>query len=263
MTLKPDIAFCGIAVMAKASGAGRAKTRLCPPLSLEEAAAFNTAFLKDIADNLIAAAAQSSIAGSMAYGPPGSEAFFRAHLPASIALREVWYPNLGTCLIETLKRLFAAGHKVACVLNSDSPTLPPSLLVEMAAVLAQPGDRAVLGPSADGGYYLLGLKTMHVRLFEDIAWSTEIVARQTLERAAEIGLAVHVLPEWYDVDDCRTIRALMEELLEGHAYSAGLQSAPARHSLALLKSLVTDANLAGRLDSFISGTAAKADEAVA
>jgi uncharacterized protein len=263
MTLNSEIAFCGIAVMAKASEAGRAKTRLCPPLSLEEAAAFNTAFLKDIADNMIAAAGEASIAGCMAYGPPGGEAFFRAHLPASIALREVWHSNLGTCLIETLRGLFAAGHQAACVLNSDSPTLPPSLLVKMAEVLAQPGDRAVLGPSADGGYYLLGLKAMHVRLFEDIAWSTEIVARQTLERAAEIGLAVHVLPEWYDVDDCRTIRVLMEELLEGRAYSAGLQPAPARHSLALLKSLATHSNLAARLDSFMSRTAAKADEAVA
>src|SRR5215469_4726383 len=210
MTFSPDIAFCGIAVMAKASQAGKAKTRLSPPLTLEEAAAFNTAFLKDIADNLIAAASRASIAGSMAYGPPGSEAFFRAHLPASIALREVWHPDLGICLIETLKGLFAAGHKAACVLNSDSPTLPPSLLVEMAEALAQPGDRAVLGPSADGGYYLLGLKTMHVRLFEDIAWSTEIVAEQTLERAAEIGLPVHVLPVWYDVDDCQTILFLMD-----------------------------------------------------
>jgi rSAM/selenodomain-associated transferase 1 len=263
MTLSPDIAFCAIAVMAKASEAGKAKTRLCPPLSLEEAAAFNTAFLQDIACNLIAAASEASITGSMAYGPPGSEAFFRAHLPASIALHEVSYPDLGQCLIETLKGLFAAGHKAACVLNSDSPTLPPSLLVEMVQALAQPGDRAVLGPSADGGYYLLALKAMHVRLFEDIAWSTEIVARQTLERAAEIGLAVHLLPEWYDVDDCQTIRVLMAELLEGRAFSASLQAGPARHSQVLLKSLVAHSNLVGRLDRFLSGVSVKADEAAA
>jgi hypothetical protein len=133
----------------------------------------------------------------------------------------------------------------------------------MAEVLAQPGDRAVLGPSHDGGYYLLALRTMHVRLFEDIAWSTEAVARQTLERAAEIGLAVHVLPEWYDVDDCRTIRVLMEELIEGRAFSASLRPGAARHSLALLKSLIANANLVERLDRFISGAAAKADEVVA
>ena len=91
-------------------------------------------------------------------------------------------------------RVLARGHQSAVVLNSDSPTLPTALLVETAEMLARPGERAVLGPSTDGGYYLLGLKTAHRRLFEDIAWSTESVAGQTLERAREIKLDVHVLP---------------------------------------------------------------------
>jgi uncharacterized protein len=140
---------------------------------------------------------------------------------------------------------------VACVLNSDSPTLPRALLVEMAHVLAEPGDRAVFGPCADGGYYLLALKSLHRGLFEDIAWSTPIVARQTLERAAEIGLPVHILPEWYDVDDCEGIRLLMGELLEARPYSPSLRSNPARNSLALLKSMVSNTDLRERLDRFV------------
>jgi len=263
MTPRRDVAFCGIAVMAKASHAGRAKTRLCPPLSFEEAAAFNTAFLKDIADNLIAASAEASVAGSMAYGPPGSEAFFRAHMPASIALHEVWYPNFGTCLMDALRRQFASGHGAACVLNSDSPTLPVWLLVEMAGALAKSGDRAVLGPSADGGYYLLALKTMHARLFEDIAWSTDAVAAQTLDRAAEIGLPVHILPEWYDVDDCAAIRMLMGELLEGRPFAQGLRSSPARHSLALLQSMVSNTDFVERLDRHSARAAPELEEAAA
>jgi rSAM/selenodomain-associated transferase 1 len=253
MTFRPKIAFCGIAVMAKASCPGKVKTRLCPPLKSGEAAALNTAFLQDIAENLIAAAAQASIAGSMVYGPPGSEAFFRSCIPAQIALREVWHPDLGACLIEALDGLFSAGHEAACVLNSDSPTLPASMLVEMVNVLAGPGDRAVLGPSADGGYYLLACKTVHTRLFEDIAWSTGIVTAQTLDRAAEIGLPVHLLPEWYDIDDCGTIRLLMSELLEGHPYSSALRSSPARHSLALLQAMVSDPDLKARLDYYRLG----------
>ena len=98
------------------------------------------------------------------------------------------------------------------MLNSDSPTLPTALLVETAEVLAQPGERAVLGPSNDGGYYLLGLKTAHHRMFEDIAWSTERVAEQTLERAREIKLDIHMLPVWYDVDDVDGLRRLSVEL---------------------------------------------------
>ena len=70
----------------------------------------------------------------------------------------------------------------------------------------------MLGPSSDGGYYLLGLQTAHRRMFEDIAWSTGRVAAQTLERAREIGLDVHMLPVWYDVDDIEGLRRLNGEV---------------------------------------------------
>ncbi|MGO8953216.1 MAG: DUF2064 domain-containing protein [Rhodomicrobium sp.] len=263
MTQRADGAFCGIAVMAKASDPGKAKTRLCPPLTFEEAAAFNTAFLQDIAGNLIAAAGQASIAGSVAYGPPGAGAFFRANMPAAIALHEVWYPDFGECLMEALKLQFAAGHGAACVLNSDSPTLPAGLLIETARVLAEPGDRAVLGPSADGGYYLLALKTMHARLFQDIAWSTAAVTAQTLDRASEIELAVHVLPEWYDVDDCEGIRILIGELFEGRSFSPALRSSPARHSRALLQPMLLNSNLIERLERHTPRAAPKLAEAAA
>jgi hypothetical protein len=209
-------ASCGIAFMAKASAPGRAKTRLVPPLSFDEAAALNTAFLQDVADNVLLAARYSAprggIAGYAAYGPPGSEAFFRDTLPAAIGLIEAWRPNFGDCLFHTVEALFTRGHAGAVVLNSDSPTLPTALLVEAAEALALPGDRAVLGPSSDGGYYLLGLKAAHRRMFEDVAWSTERVAEQTLQRAREIGLTVHRLPVWYDVDDVGGLRRLHAEL---------------------------------------------------
>ncbi len=209
---------CGIAFMAKASVPGRAKTRLVPPLSFEQAANLNTAFLQDVAENLVIAdeqarAAQSAaIVGYAAYGPPGASDFFRRILPDSIGLIEAWLPNFGDCLLHTIGELLDRGHHSAVVLNSDSPTLPTALLVETAAALARPGDRAVLGPSTDGGYYLLGLKGAHARMFEDIAWSTERVAEQTLARAREIGLDVYRLPTWYDVDDVDALNRLDVEL---------------------------------------------------
>jgi uncharacterized protein len=207
---------CGIAFMAKASTPGRAKTRLVPPLTFEEAATLNTAFLQDVADNVLLAARHTPlhahISGYAAYGPPGSEDFFRRTLPGAIGLIGAWQPNFGDCLLHTIREILARGHGSAVVLNSDSPTLPTALLLETAAVLAQPGDRAVLGPSNDGGYYLLGLKAAHRRMFEGIAWSTERVAEQTLERAREIGLEMHRLPVWYDVDDADGLRRLYGEL---------------------------------------------------
>ena len=202
--------------MAKASTPGRAKTRLVPPLSHDQAAALNTAFLQDVGDNVLLAGRHATpdagIAGYAAYGPAGSEDFFRRILPGAIGLIGAWQANFGDCLHQTITEILARGHGSAVVLNADSPTLPTALLIETAAVLARPGDRAVLGPSSDGGYYLLGLKTAHRRLFEDIAWSTGRVAAQTLQRAAEIGLEVHRLPHWYDVDDIDDLTRLHAEL---------------------------------------------------
>ena len=133
------------------------------------------------------------------------------------------------------------------VLNSDSPTLPTSLLVDTAEVLARPGDRAVLGPALDGGYYLLGLKAKHHRLFQDIAWSTERVAQQTLERAAELDLPVHMLPAWYDVDDVTGLKMLHAELFDGQSFAPGLCPAQPRHTRALIQALVETSDLEGRL----------------
>jgi rSAM/selenodomain-associated transferase 1 len=251
------IPACGIAVMAKASIPGRSKTRLVPPLTFEEAARCNTAFLRDIADNILAASAQASIAGHMAFGPPQSKPFFVQHLPAEIGLIEAWYPNFGDCLLAAIAGLLERGHRSAVVLNSDSPTLPTSLLVETAQALAQPGDRAVLGPAHDGGYYLLGLKAMHRRMFEDIAWSTEHVARQTLDRAAELDLPVHVLPEWYDVDDVRALRILQEELFEARSFAPGLRPNRPRHTHDLMRTLIETTDLPDRLNFSVFRRAAE------
>jgi len=240
---------CGIAFMAKASAPGRAKTRLVPPLTFDEAADLNTAFLQDVGENLVAAGEQvraaqnAAIVGYAAFGPPGSTDFFRRILPTSIGLIEAWLPNFGDCLFHTIGEILCRGHQSAVVLNSDSPTLPTALLVETAEVLARPGDRAVLGPSTDGGYYLLGLKHAHARMFEDIAWSTERVAEQTLARAGEIGLDLHRLPPWYDVDDVDALKRLDAELRGADVEMRGLVSQRPRfaaHTARLMRQLARD-----------------------
>jgi uncharacterized protein len=238
---------CGIAVMAKASTPGLTKTRLVPPLRFEEAAAFNTAFLQDVTANLMAAGRHAEITSYMAFGPPGSEAFFERTLGRDIGLISAWRPNFGDCLLLTIEAMLVRGHSAAVVLNSDSPTLPTSLLVEAAEVLARPGDRAVLGPSTDGGYYLLGLKQAHCRMFDDITWSTESVAGQTLERAREIGLDVHILSPWYDVDDLEALRMLHEEIPGRSAMPHTHAPAAARHTKALIDRLCVESDFAKRI----------------
>jgi glycosyltransferase A (GT-A) superfamily protein (DUF2064 family) len=138
-------------------------------------------------------------------------------------------------------------HGAAVVLNSDSPTLPTAILVETARVLAQSGDRAVVGPSTDGGYYLLGIKERHRGLFEGISWSTEHVMRQTLQRAEQLGIDVHVLPPWYDVDDRDALKLLHAELFDGLTFSTTHDRHPAPHSARLFGRLLAETDLGSRL----------------
>lgn len=211
-----------IAVMAKAPRAGRVKTRLCPPLSEEGAAAMGAAFLRDITENLATAARVAPIDPWIAYAPSGSESGFDGvlHPGTRLVLADGagdmpdGVEGFGKCLLQATQRLLAMGYEAACVLNADSPTLPTACLVRLAAVLIAPGRQAVLGPADDGGYYALGVKTPEPRLFSDIAWSTERVAEQTRARADEIGLTLLELPPWYDVDDRAALYRLLNDLRE-------------------------------------------------
>jgi rSAM/selenodomain-associated transferase 1 len=226
-----------MAIMAKAPRLGHAKTRLVPPLSAEDAAALSACFIRDAAENIAAAAQQAAIDGYIAFAPPDAEAEFRLLLAPETQLLSSRRRGLGASLFDAAVDLLGAGYGSACLINSDSPTLPTSILVAAAKMLAPPGDRLVLGPAEDGGYYLIGLKQAHPRLFEDIAWSTPKVLAQTQERGREIGLATTMLPIWYDVDDIGSLRRLNKQLEQA---SAGQTIYPARHTASLLKSLLRD-----------------------
>lgn len=206
---------CALAVMAKAPRSGEVKTRLVPPLTAEQATILSTCFLKDVTANFLAAARHASVAGHIAYSPPGSEAMFRALVPPEIELLPSRRAGLAHSLPDAADDLLGRGYGSACLVNSDSPTLPTSILIEAAEALQAPGDRVVLGPAADGGYYLIGLKRPHRRLFEEIAWSTDRVFRQTVARAASLDLDVLTLPAWYDVDDATSLGWLCREVLTG------------------------------------------------
>jgi len=212
---------CAIGVMAKAPRAGQSKTRLCPPLTPEQAAALSAAFLRDVTENIVSAARLVPVTGYIAYAPAGAEALFDGHLADGTGLlladgSPLMPPDVqgfGKCLLHAVLTMLARGHATAVVLNSDSPTLPTALLARTATALARDGDRVVLGPADDGGYYLLGMKAAHAHLFADIAWSTDSVAETTRARAAQLGLEVVELPFWYDVDDRAALRRLLEETM--------------------------------------------------
>lgn len=209
-----------MAVMAKAPQPGHTKTRLTPPLDPAGAAALSGAFLRDVTENIAAAAREAPIVGGVAYAPAGTEALLAGLiadgnfllLADGSASIPAYIEGIGRSLLHAVQGMLAAGHGAACMVNADSPTLPTSFLCTTAAALTQPGERVVLGPAEDGGYYLLGMKTAHVHLFEDIAWSTPVVAEQTRVRARTLGLDLVELPRWYDVDDQDGLSRLVDEL---------------------------------------------------
>ncbi|MFI5015529.1 MAG: TIGR04282 family arsenosugar biosynthesis glycosyltransferase [Hyphomicrobiales bacterium] len=201
---------CGIAVMAKASRAGRTKTRLVPPLTFEEAACLNTVFLEDAFANIAEAARRAPIRAFAAYGPIGEEPFFEHLAEEPPSLIPAVFPDFGDCLHAGIEGMLAAGCASACVLNADTPDLPTEYLVRAARALAGGRDRIVIGPADDGGYYILGVSRPNRRLFEDIDWSTERVFAQSLARAAELDLELVTLPSWSDIDDAVSLRRFVE-----------------------------------------------------
>ena len=229
--------ICALGLMTKAPLEGAVKTRLVPPLTAREAAALNICFLRDMAANINSIEAAS---GLVVYTPAGLESAFDGILPERFSFLAQRGAHLGERLCNATDDLLTQGFGAVCLINSDSPTLPRSILIRALESLATEGDRVVLGAAEDGGYYLIGLKHAHRNLFNEIAWSTSDVLARTRQRAAEIDLPVDLLPPWYDVDDAGTLTRLCEELL----FTSPLNGAyPAPHTRAFLEAVVKSEGL--------------------
>jgi uncharacterized protein len=216
-----------LAVMTKAPQAGRVKTRLTPPLSPEEAAALNTCFLRDTATAISSTAGNRKAQGVGVYTPVGAESAYSGILPGEFILVPQRGDKFGERLLAATDDLLQLGFSALCLINSDSPTVPPTAFAQAVEFLSRPEDSVVLGPSDDGGYYLIGLKKAHQKLFDQIDWSTDRVLEQTIAAAREIDLPVHLLPAWYDVDDRATLSRLCQELFGSNGNAPAGFAAPA------------------------------------
>ena len=209
--------------MAKEPRVGSTKTRLCPPLTLEEAAKLYEALLLDTIEM---ASDLEGIDLAIAVTPPESTPYFEQIAPGTILI-PVDCKDIGQCLSKVLDHLLKMGYARAIALNSDGPSLPTEYIQQ--AVTRLDDHDLVFGPSEDGGYYLVGLKEMPFQIFTGIEWSTSQVLRQTLVKCENLKLKVDLLPSWYDVDTATDIERLREALvtLPDHAL---------RHIRALLES---------------------------
>ncbi len=133
---------------------------MIPFMGAEAAARLAGAFLSDVADVIQRASQAYALQGVAVYAPEGTEPALQAYLPADFRLLCRQDENLGQVLHSASQQLFADGHAPVILVNADSPTLPPGRIIDALALLAADGDRLVLGPAIDGGYYLIGLKRL-------------------------------------------------------------------------------------------------------
>jgi rSAM/selenodomain-associated transferase 1 len=194
-------------IMAKKPKVGSIKTRLCPPLKLDEAAMLYEALLWDTIEMVTGV---RDIDLAIAITPPESSEYFKQITPLDTILIPVACADIGECLACVLGKLIDMGYDRVMALNSDGPTLPPGYI--QAAIQSLEQHDLVLGPAEDGGYYLVGFQELHTKIFSGIDWSTDRVLTQTLRRAEQLSLSVHLLPPWYDIDTVADIHRLRDEL---------------------------------------------------
>lgn len=206
-------------IMARRPEPGRAKTRLCPPLTLEEAALLYEGMLRD---TLELVGSLVGVSPAIAVSPVGSEDYFRTLAPNALLIDQ-GEGELGVRLAHTTATAFAYGARAVAVMSSDSPAVTLDALAQAFHLLAD--HDLVLGPSEDGGYYLAALCRPIPALFTEVTMSTPRVLHDTLAVATRLGLRVALLPLSYDVDSAADLVRLQAD------------PAPLRHTRAALARL--------------------------
>lgn len=193
-------------VFAKVPRPGHVKTRLTPVLTPPEAAELYDAFLRDALDQYAALEADVQLY----LAPPLPETGL-ADLPARITVYRQRGEGLGERMAEAFRAVLADGYERAAVVGTDHPTLPLAYVRQSFRALAP--DRSVcIGPSADGGFYLLGMSAFYPQLFGGMTYSHDEVFSDTLARADTTDARLTVLPRWYDVDTPDALARMIGDL---------------------------------------------------
>jgi uncharacterized protein len=184
-------------IFAKEPRPGQVKTRLSPPLSPETAAQLYYCFILDILEEM---ARVPEVRLAVAFSPVTARGFFRRLAPPGTNLFPQEGRDLGERMARAFARSFAAGFGPMLLRGSDVPDLPAAMVSEAQAVLAAGQAQVVLGPATDGGYHLVGLTAPQPALFQGPVWSSRTVLTDTLRLARQLGLRVHLLDPWPDID---------------------------------------------------------------
>lgn len=192
-------------IFAKAPIPGDVKTRLCPPLDEEEAASLHGSLVLDAIERT------KGLQGVTLYvaGAPDLEHPFFKVMEGRYGARLLLQrgPDLGSRMRQAMQDAFDQGAKDVILTGTDLPTLPRAHLVEALKLIK--GHAVVLGPTTDGGYYLIGLRKMMPGLFQGIAWSTTSVFAETKKKVEAAGLSLGLLPECRDLDTLDDLKAFI------------------------------------------------------
>jgi len=195
-----------IIIMAKVPIAGTVKTRLSPFLSAEQSATLAECFLRDtvgkaksLSDELI-----------IAYTPVEKRNVLLTTLPNEQIFIEQKGANLGGKMFHAFEFAFSQNSDAVVMIGTDSPTFPAQFITQAFEMLLETD--AVLGKTADGGFYLIGLRKLKKEIFETIEWSSPKTFEQTARNIENLNLKLSFLPNWYDVDTPDDLKRLIKDL---------------------------------------------------
>lgn len=207
-----------VGVIAEAPLPGRCKATLLAAHSAEWVAGLYAAMLRDTLDGLQSVDAEHYVVfvapvdeGDEETGNARAFEVLARHVPAPWELLPQEGADLGARLEHAFGVLFARGVSYALLAASDAPSVPTVPLTEALADEATRSE-ILVGPSEDGGYYVIGMPRVEPRLMRDIPWSTPAVMETTRARCRGLGLTLRELPPWYDVDEPSDVLRLLEEL---------------------------------------------------
>jgi uncharacterized protein len=195
-------------IFAKAPKPGQVKTRLEPDLLPEEACRLYEAFVIDI---LRATERLRGVTRIVGCTPAQNASFFRSLADRyHVRLMDQQGGDLGERMQKAFEVTYHQGPGPVAIIGTDSPTLPMEFVQEAFTLLRD--HELVLGPSHDGGYYLVGCRKNIPPIFEGIPWGSDEVFAMTLKRAVDLKLKCALLPFWYDVDTLSDLKLLAEHL---------------------------------------------------
>ncbi len=215
--------------MTKVPQAGEVKTRLQPFLTAQQSAEISVRFLQD-AEQKAKIVTQNLI---IAFSPIEKKNLLTDILQTKPILVEQNGTNLGERMFHAFEFAFSQKSDAVVMIGTDSPTFPAEFIKQAFIFLETKAD-AVLGKTEDGGFYLIGLRKLDKRIFENVEWSSPKTFEQTKRNIENLDLCMSEIPVWYDVDTPEDVKGLAKELSENP------QLAPKTFEFLIISKLLLD-----------------------